>query len=639
MSSNNNNNKTAINTLIWNTPPSEIHDEFREDLVFSVNVRYDNRELSKEYDGIKRIVIEISDDIDLTSQPFIIPYGFRYLEIHILNRKHQQYSKETADLIRRIHIPSSVEIFKLVINKIKSYGYELLEDILYCKDFNDIGDAELVKKYRKLNNRLKECNIVTDQQQQQYFIPNTVKKLSIPLVNQRIIDSIPDVKILDIQTRDRHSLNNNQLDIGDIKLPLSLDYVSISYTDKDSRNEEYLYKREEITDQNIDTDHKFILYNRPTPSTPSTPSYLFINNEIPNVFPNSIIYIKVNNYLNSSLVLNNSNNNNNSISSLDNLKYLDIYYNEYLSYNGFIPKSVRYLKINARQNEKLILPILVPSTIEYIDIKQQFSDLIRIVNSQQYYYQPQQINYFKLKKLVLPRSYCCYIPPHSLLSYGIQELTIPYINNSTSTLIIPSTVERLIIKDIDQDIQRINIELFPIKLEYLELNYSTYMKEFNSNEIMNRLFTNATYSNSDTIVGNYIDSITINSLIAQYIGEKNGELLVDKCVINYIKKTQLLHRYSTIGPPNSLEIKGQVDVDKLPNDLKDLTLNYKDNILLLSKPPQQPLETKQIKSEDRYVLSFIVICTCILILLNIDLIIQQQLQLKIYSFIFTGMFI
>jgi len=138
-------------------------------------------------------------------------------------------------------------------------------------------------------------------------------------------------------------------------------------------------------------------------------------------------------------------NNNNKISintltcnnnSLENLNSLEIYYSVYLSYNAFISKSVRYLKINFKEKEEPIHPILVPATVENIDINPEFSKFIRKVNADQYYYQPSQPTQYKLKKLVIPLNYNCYIQPQTLLPFNILELTMPY-NNYTSTLIIP----------------------------------------------------------------------------------------------------------------------------------------------------------------------------------------------------------
>jgi len=531
---------------------------FRDDHILSFYVLYDGSsdthiKLPNEQ-NIKRLMIDLTvicfsqHSTSNIPQPPTIPNGIKYLEIKV----YKTDDDTLVNFIRSIEIPNSVEILEIIsithdkLNSITTWEIETITS-LFEKLFNkqqqkydivkeeeekeNVNDVVVVRKSRKLDNVGGKENLTSTTKE--FNIPSSVKTLSLETVNSDILRNIPVTVTSLIVNRLEYNqflYNNIYYNVFDVDLPPTINYISIVYREHDESNKESLrlFKRARLENKQLQQQYNNIFesYERPL-SCYIKYLYFQPSNEI----PNDLVYLELARLSQLPSF--------NRISSLvtSTLKYLSLPFNQYLAYKGYIPRSVRYLNIvQFFEIECYTLhQILVPSSVKYIGIDPNLKNIIQTIDVEEYYYQPKEYNINnnnnQLKTLILPNDIQIHVPPYSL-PYGIEELSISN-NLITSSNIVPPTVKRL--KICMEQGEQINIESFPPKLDYLEVNitHSNSSPQYTSN---NQLFTNPTYSSKSTFKTSDISYIiTINSLKVQLkqLKENNGDqfINVDKCVI------------------------------------------------------------------------------------------------------------
>jgi len=588
--------------------PTDTH-EFSGDYILGFKFVYcGDPHITLPNEHIKRLKLDLKN-IDHKSSsssytPPIIPNGIKYLEIKIrsIDPEYTNNNDIIVNLVRSIQIPSSIEILEIrILNIDDRLERELLEKIFvyepqpqqqqpqqqqvnnYNNDKDNNDKVVVISKSRKLDNIGREENVLsttttkeTESKKvttpKQFSIPSSVKILSLGTVNNNILKTIPaTVNTLVLKSVPfQKSADTYYLFCVDI--PPNVDYVSII---SDKRHSILLLKREQRVDkqQKKQFSNIFERYKRPLSFMKMEYGQAVPNETADNIFylelkasPIELPFSKINSIVTS------------------NINHLTINYSPYLAYKGYIPRSVRYLNICSSIHQESMYQILVPSSLAYIDIDESVKSCIQVIDEELYYYQPKEFdketnNNHQLKTLVLPNDIQVHVPPYSL-PYGIQELTISnYL--ITSSNIIPPTVKRLKINM--KEGEGINIEsLSTLKLDYLELNITAdhFYVISNPQVYIHQLFAKIlTYSNLSILQQSDNGRIIlINSLKVPL----NGDLFinVDKCIINCIfptTKPNIINRVHDVH-----EIDGVVDVDKLPTDIKDLRLNYNDNVSLLS---------------------------------------------------------
>ncbi|KAF2068640.1 hypothetical protein CYY_010036 [Polysphondylium violaceum] len=574
----NNNHKLIINSknVIWDRSNSPI--EFDEDQIFSFNVKYDRSLEFQVPDGIKNVTIELNH-YKRNITPPTIPETIKFLTLSLsvgFENIQKQYYDEIVEFVKRIHIPSTVCFLT-----IKIYGFSKNEDeMLFLRELVSV-EQRVVKKSRKLNNNTKETTAAVDVS----VIPSTVKTLSLPRVDQFILDSLPTT-LENLITQ--YQMTDSELNViwvarfnrsyaSDVLINFPATLKCLALKQLYARGSHSLFNRQQ---------DRFVEYRDENPHY----AYRSISYTPGNKVPDTVVYLKLDEMGRTKC---------GTFPSM--LKYLEVSLNYLFTYKGYIPKSVEYLKVTFDNLQHDNIPILVPSTLKYLDIPQSFEKNIQVVDEKDYYsHSTVTTDNTSLKSLVFPLEYNQDIAPHSL-PVGIQELILSNYAVNTKT-IIPPTVTKLTLNIAHYDEFRLPVEQYPTTLAYLGVNnFNASIDLAIVEETINNVFNKPTYASIEKKMKDYSGFIMINSLVVKHL-DGIGQITIDKCVLFY-------KRFFRYPPPNidrldrmfdykrvekefnqhHLETQGPVVAESLPLlDVTDLTLSYEHNKSILSKLIEQP---------------------------------------------------
>ncbi|KAF2069957.1 hypothetical protein CYY_008721 [Polysphondylium violaceum] len=569
-------NQLSINskTLQWNSPLSS--DTFNRDEILSYKVRYDRNIDIQVPEGFKRLSIEFPCQLKRFVPP-IIPNTICYLDFSIGEEQSlMDSSPHIVSMVKKISIPSSVvSLSIMILAKIEKDRVNFLNQLLFDRDEGD-SDPVVVKKSRKLNNYSKETTAEASSPSSSSspsFIPSTVKTLSIYWVDQFLLDHLPK----SIETLILYGIGDyTQFNVHPKKVivkpsdrlynfPPTLQSVYFSFA----------YQPIKFVNQQGS-------FNQLEENLPIGTSY----------YPSegNLVYLELG--INDPELLFEK-------AFPNTLKYLDVMLSYFLSYKGYLPKSVEYLNIfyNSNTFKHPNMPILVPSTLKYLQILERLVPLIQVVDQEDYYAKVNEFNQVddsKLTKLAFldivdpTRKTANYFNRPYSVPKGIQELTI----TTPMTLVknfVPASINKLTIVCKDWHLQ-IHVENLPKRLGHLELDClkSNLNSITTPDEKMKMFFQDSTceYSSlSQQQISQHTYSIEINSLVVKNVNRDGESFTVDKCVIFYSKISQ----YFSPNQSSLVNLEMALNIDSLSDDIKDLTLSYYFNKPLLSKIIQQPI--------------------------------------------------
>ncbi|KAF2076659.1 hypothetical protein CYY_002029 [Polysphondylium violaceum] len=172
-------------------------------------------------------------------------------------------------------------------------------------------------------------------------------------------------------------------------------------------------------------------------------------------------------------------------------KGLDIFTNSWIFSKGYFPKSIKFLKIktNIPKGINLPSPILVLSTIDFIDIQDEYHDQVMVVQEKEYYLNQKKFNSVgdkkithNLKYLDLGNSFNHPISPDllpsSLTTFNFQPHQVTFIPTvfSSKNLIPPISFDQFNFNDNNYD-QLLNYKFNNIYNISNEINKKSTYKE------------------------------------------------------------------------------------------------------------------------------------------------------------------
>ncbi|KAF2070660.1 hypothetical protein CYY_008023 [Polysphondylium violaceum] len=310
------------------------------------------------------------------------------------------------------------------------------------------------------------------------------------------------------------------------------------------------------------------------------------------------------------------------------VSHLEITLNDCFGFNGFIPTSVRYLKINNPTNKSKyeVASIRIPSTLIHLSIDEEYRDRVKVIPIEDYDRNNSNsihLNQFlktSITKLDLTSYPNNYIPPYSLPA-NLDEIIFGNISQPIEKGLIPATVKRITFNSWDLRFNNINFEYLPNHLSYFKfssrhLGYSERCS--NLDELMSILFAKSKFGQVISIKRNqYALSIKVKDLELYLVNNTTTKLDFAKFTIfnlffssfpptekfsffNYSERPQPFFKIVSQSPTHlSLLGPQKINPSLLPKDTTDLTIPFETNEQFLMLP-KEAIEIQDSNNNNRH---------------------------------------
>ncbi|KAF2073151.1 hypothetical protein CYY_005540 [Polysphondylium violaceum] len=638
--------ETVINgDLVWNTP--SLYDELNVKDIFMYRVTTEklvnNNHIQIPHSNISRLQIVVTNDRLLQQQyrnkgspAPIIPSSISYLEIHLDIGMISRDYMSVINFIKSLEIPPTVTSLAITSSTWK----ESLEKIVY----GILESDKLITKKRKTSKSSKEP--IYD-----YFVPPTVKTLSIPWTTKDIKEFIPPT-VLHLVLQDQPTSISNlnvpstvehvEFESLEIKFqPLSLlnlpDGVKTVTTGSfySKHHVQHMHYRfnmlydtsvlhtilmryfsrasESLAKDNIcifssyrtvtNENPKTVIFLTGTTSAfpPSTRSVYFPPfYNYPLTLPVGVEYVRLGNYIThfvlpptlKYLALGEDfhdflyGNRYIPTSTI----YLEIYIGTSIQYKGYIPKSVKYLKINSIPGKTNKLKdssfIFLPKSLIHVDIDPMYVDRIKMLEEDDYYQDNRKLfytNYTNLKSLVLPDSFNHYIP---MLPSNITQLTIGRgFDQPLDSNLIPPSVTSIVFNNKNL----LLLKNLPSTVKQLEYSYPTSVDQVDQ---FKRVFLNIDIKQRLDIEPKLEGGLIITLGQVKIISDQPKPMVLDTLKIHFYYRAysstinNLLdpsRRGGDVGKKYIFSPREHINIDILPF-VKDVTFDYEPNKGFVLKP-------------------------------------------------------